>query len=43
MLSEGFTCIPTEISLSLKYGRPKVSCNKRTKTYFGRQSAMKEF
>ena len=47
----GFTCIlanwfrPIEMSLCLTYGRPKVSCSKRTETYFGRRSTslMKEF
>ena len=37
----GLACIlanwfwPTEMSLSLTYGSPEVSCNKRTETYFG--------
>ena len=47
----GFACIlakwfwPTVMSLSLTYGSPKVSFNKRANTYFGRQSPglMKEF
>ena len=47
----GFACIlaewfwPTVMSLSLTYGSPKASCNKRADTYFGRRSAslMKEF
>ena len=47
----GFACLlakrfwPTVVSLSLKYGSPKASCNKRADTYLGRQSAslMKEF
>ena len=36
---------PTEISLSLTYGSPEASCNKRADTYLGRRSAslMKEF
>ena len=36
---------PTEISLSLTYGSPETSCNKRADTYLGRRSAslMKEF
>ena len=46
-----FACIlakwfwPTVISLSLTYGIPEASCNKRADTYFGRRSAspMKEF
>ena len=46
-----FACIlakwfwPTEISLSLTYGSPEASCNKRAETYLGRRSAslMKEF
>ena len=50
-LMRGFTCIqakwfwPTVISLSLTYGSPEASCNKRADTYFGRRSAslMKEF
>ena len=51
MLNEGFACIlakwfwPMEISLSITYGRPEASCNKRADTYLGRRSAslMKEF
>ena len=47
----GFACIlakwfwPTEMSLSLTYGSPETSCNKRADTYLGRRSAslMKEF
>ena len=47
----GFACIlakwfwPTVMSLSLTYGSPEASCNKRADTYFGRRSAslMKEF
>ena len=47
----GFVCIlakwfcPTVMSLSLTYGSPEASCNKRAGTYFGRRSAslMKEF
>ena len=47
----GFACIlakwfwPIVMSLSLTYGSPEASCNKRTDTYFGRRSAslMKEF
>ena len=46
-----FACIlanwfrPTEMSLSLIYGGPEASCNKRVETYFGKQSAslMKAF
>ena len=46
-----FVCIltksfwPTVMSLSLTYGSPEASCNKRTDTYFGKRSAslMKEF
>ena len=36
---------PTKISLSLTYGIPKASCNKRDDTYLGRlrASLMKEF
>ena len=36
---------PTVMSLSLTYGSPEASCNKRADTYFGRRSAslMKEF
>ena len=49
--TRGFACIlaewfwPTVISLSLTYGSPEASCNKRANTYFGRRSAslMKEF
>ena len=49
--TRGFACIlakwfwPTEICLSLTYGNPEVSCNKRANTYLGRRSAslMKEF
>ena len=49
--TRGFACIlakwfwPTVMSLSPKYVRPEVSCNKRADTYFGRRSAslMKEF
>ena len=49
--TRGFACIlakwfwPTVISLSLTYGSPEASCNKRADTYFGRRSAslMKEF
>ena len=49
--TRGFPCIlaewfwPTVMSLSLAYGSPETSCNKRADTYFGRQSAslMKEF
>ena len=49
--TRGFACIlakwfwPTVMSLSLTYGSPKASCNKRADTYFGRRSAslMKEF
>ena len=47
----GFACIlakwfwPSVMSLSLTYGSPEASCNKRADTYFGRRSAslMKEF
>ena len=47
----GFACIlakwfcPTVMSISLTYGSPEASCNKRADTYFGRRSAslMKEF
>ena len=47
----GFACIlakwfwPTVMSLSLTYGSPEASCNKRADTYFGWRSAslMKEF
>ena len=46
-----FACIlakwfwPTVMSLSLTYGSPDASCNKRADTYFGRRSSslMKEF
>ena len=46
-----FTCIlvkwfwPTVMSLSLTYGSPDASCNKRADTHLGRRSAnlMKEF
>ena len=49
--TRGFPCIlakwfwPTETSLSLTYGSPEVSCNKRADTYLGRQSdsLIKEF
>ena len=49
--TRGFACIlakwfwPTVISLSLTYGSPEASYNKRADTYFGKQSAslMKEF
>ena len=49
--TRGFACIlakwfwPTMMSLSLTYGSPEASCNKRAGTYFGRRSAslMKEF
>ena len=49
--TSGFACIlvkwfwPTVMSLSLTYGSPEVSCNKRTNTSFGRRSTslMKEF
>ena len=49
--TRGFSCIldkwfwPTVVSLSLTYGSPEASCNKRADTYFGRRSAslMKEF
>ena len=49
--TRGFACIlaewfwPTVMSLSLTYGSPEASCNKRSNTYFGRRSAslMKEF
>ena len=48
--TRGFACIlakwfwPTVMSLSLTYGTPEASCNKRADTYFGRRSAslMKE-
>ena len=47
----GFACIlaewlwPNMMSLSLTYGSPEASCNKRVDTYLGRQSVslMKEF
>ena len=47
----GFACIlakwfwSTVVSLSLTYGSPEASCNKRADTYFGRRSAslIKEF
>ena len=49
--TRGFACIlakwfwPTVMSLSLTYGSPEASCNKRADTYFERRSAslMKEF
>ena len=49
--TRGFACIlaewfwPTVMSLSLTYGSPEASCNKRADTYLGRRSAslMKEF
>ena len=49
--TRGFACIlakwlwPTVMSLSLTYGSPEASCNKRADTYFGRLSASltKEF
>ena len=49
--TRGFACIlakwfcPTKTSLSLTYGSPEASCNKRADTYLGRQSAslIKEF
>ena len=49
--TRGFACIlakwlwPTVMSLSLTYGSPEASCNKRPDTYLGRRSAslMKEF
>ena len=40
--TSGFACIlaewfwPTVMSLSLTYGSPEASCNKRVDTYFGR-------
>ena len=43
--TKGFACIlakllwPTVMSLSLTYGSPEASCNKRVDTYFGRQIA----
>ena len=50
-LARGFACIlakwlwPSVVSLSLTYGSPEASCNKRVDTYFGRRSVslMKEF
>ena len=42
----GFACIlakwfwPTVMSLSLAYGSPEASCNKRADTFFGRRSAI---
>ena len=49
--TRGVACIlakwfwPTAMSLSLSYGSPEASCNKRADTYFGRRSAslMKDF
>ena len=49
--TRGVACIlakwvwPTVMSLSLKYGSPEASCNKRADAYLGRRSAsqMKEF
>ena len=49
--TKGFACIlaewfwPTVMSLSLTYGNPEASCNKRADPCFGRRSAslMKEF
>ena len=49
--TRGFTCIlakwfwPTVMGLSLTFGSPEASCNKRAETYFGMRSAslMKEF
>ena len=49
--TRGFACIlskwfwPNVMSLSLTYGSPDASCNKRAHTYLGRRSAslMKEF
>ena len=49
--TRGFACIlakwfwPTVMSLSLTYGSPEASCNKRAHTDFGRRSdsLMKEF
>ena len=49
--TRGLACIvakwfwPTVMSLSLTYGSPKASCNKRAYTYFERRSVslMKEF
>ena len=48
--TKGFACIlakwfwPIVMSLSLTYGSPEASCNKRSDTYLGRRSAslMKE-
>ena len=43
--TRGFACIlakwfwPVVMSLSLTYGSPEASCNKRAYTYFGRRSA----
>ena len=43
--TRGFACIlatwfwPTVMSLSLTYGIPEASCNKRADTYFVRRSA----
>ena len=43
--TRGFACTlaewfwPTVISLSLTYGSPEASCNKRADTYFGRRNA----
>ena len=43
--TRGFACIlakwfwPTVMSLSLTYGNPEASCNKRADTHFGRRSA----
>ena len=49
--TRGLACIlakwfwPTVMRLSLTYGSPETSCNKRDGTYFGRRSAslMKKF
>ena len=49
--TRGLACIlakwfwPTVMSLSLAYGSPDATCNKRADTYFGRRSVspMKEF
>ena len=49
--TRGFACIlakwfwPTVMSLSLTYGYPEVTCNKRADTYFGKRSdrLIKEF
>ena len=49
--TKGFACIlakwfwPTVMSLSLTYGSPEASCNKRGDAYSGRRSAslIKEF